>query len=150
MPLTTETTEDCMGIVHIGTGTITGDEFVEASRAAVRLVQNTQNFHYEFVDLSEAARLEMMTEEHLEKIVSQDEFAATFRPDAVVVIVAPRDDFFEMARSWETKVRDLGWETHVDRDRTAALDWLRAHFPSPPREKLDADIAAATPAEQEQ
>ncbi len=55
MPLTTETTTDCLGIVHRGTGLITGDELLEASHVALQLVQNTQNFQYKFLYLSETA-----------------------------------------------------------------------------------------------
>ncbi len=88
MPLTTETTPDCHGIVHNASGTVTGDELVEGSAAALRLVQNTQNFHYEFVDLSGAEALANAGEEHLLKITEQDHLAAIYRPKAVMVIVA--------------------------------------------------------------
>ncbi len=58
MPIRTETTEDFVGIVHTGTGLVTGDEFVQACHAAFELVKNTRNFSYEFVDLSEATDLQ--------------------------------------------------------------------------------------------
>jgi len=129
MPLTTETTEDCLGIVHVGTGTVTGDEFVEASKASVRLVQSTQNFDYEFVDLSAATDLREMDDGHLEQITALDHLAALFRPNAVVIIVAPLDDFFEMGQRWERKVQDLGWSTHVVRTRPEGLSLVQKHFP---------------------
>lgn len=143
MPLTTETTQDCQGIIHIGSGIVTGDEFVRASHAALELVRNTQNFHYEFIDLTHATGLQV-AEEHLEQITAQDRLAATYRPNAVVVIVAPRDDAFALGKKWEQRVEPLGWSTHISRDREEALQWLSANFPPPPTDQLEAEISAAT------
>lgn len=148
MPLTTETTEDCMGVVHIGTGTVTGEELVAASRAALSLVQNTQNFHYEFVDFSDATELQF-AKEHVDQITAQDRLAAVVRPDAVVIMVAPQPEFFALAKEWQQRVEDLGWSTFVARDRDTAISWLHDHFPTPPREKLAADIESASQVETE-
>jgi hypothetical protein len=144
MPLTTETTDDCMGIIHVASGKITGEDFVGASKAAVQLVQSTRNFVYEFVDLSDAESVEL-DEEHLNQITAQDRLGAIYRPEAVIVIVAPRDDSFALAKMWETRVRDLHWTTHIARDRSEAIEWLRTHFPAPTLEKLDEQISSASP-----
>lgn len=145
MPLTTETTTDCLGILHRGTGFITGDELVEASHAALQLVQNTQNFQYEFLDLSEATGLREMDESHLDQLTHQDRLAATYRPNAVVVIVAPQDDLYEMGKKWERRVADLSWSTHVSREREEALVWLSENFPPPPAAaKLEGQISSAS------
>ncbi len=130
MSYTTELTEDCMGIVHTGSGLVTGAELLEACRSATALLQNTENFHYEFIDFTEVTVLQI-TPEELDEMVAQDRFAATFRPDAVVVIVAPRDDLFEVGKKWERRVQDIGWNTHISRDRTEALAWLRQNYPAP-------------------
>jgi hypothetical protein len=130
MPITTEATEDYQGIVHTGRGVVTGDQLVAACHAAFHLVQNTRNFHYEFVDLSRATKLHA-TDEHLKRITERDRLAATYRPDAVVVILAPQADFFELAKTWQSRVRDLGWTTHVSRDRMRAKRWLKRNFPRP-------------------
>ncbi|MGI8437203.1 MAG: hypothetical protein ACR2NX_09905 [Chthoniobacterales bacterium] len=141
MPLSTETTKDCLGIVHRGTGVITGEEFVEASHSALQLIENTQNFQYEFLDLSEATGLREMGESHLDQLTHQDRLAAIYRPNAVVVIVAPQDDLYEMGKKWERRVVDLGWSTHVSRERTEALVWLSENFP-PPAAKLEGQISS--------
>ncbi len=143
MPLTTETTQDCQGIVHVGTGVITGDELVEGSYGALQLVQNTQNFHYEFVDLTGATKLIDAGDDHLDQITAQDRLAATYRPNAVVVIVAPGDDFFRLATDWEARVRHLGWNTHITRDRDEAMRWLQQNFPPPTLGTLESEIANA-------
>jgi hypothetical protein len=129
MPLITETTKDCQGILHVGTGTVTGEEFVRASHAAMLLFQNTQNFRYEFVDLSNATGLDEMADEHLAQITAQDRVIARFRPNAVVVVVAPRDDFYQLGKDWESAVQELGWSTHIARERSEALTWLHKHLP---------------------
>ena len=142
MPLTTEPTEDYLGIIHTGTGPITGDDLLQASQSTFQLLQNTQNFHYEFVDLSEATSLQM-TDEQLEQITEQDRLAATYRPEEVVLIVAPQDDIFETASRWESRVHELGWNTHIARDRAEGLAWLHANFHPPQRDQVEAEAAAA-------
>jgi hypothetical protein len=128
MPLITETTIDCQGILQVGSGTITGEEFVRASYNALLLFQNTQNFQYEFVDLSNATDLEF-AEEHLRQIKAQDRIIAKFRPHAIEVVVAPREDFYQLAKHWESAVEELGLSTHVARERSEALAWLHKKLP---------------------
>jgi hypothetical protein len=140
MPLITETTKDCQGILHVGTGTVTGEEFVRASYAALLLFQNTQNFQYEFVDLSNATGLQI-AEEHLAQITAQDRVIATFRPNAVVVVVAPGDEFYQLGKDWECAVQELGWNTHISRERSEALAWLHKNLPA--RAKSDSDAGGA-------
>lgn len=132
MGYTTELTKDCMGVVHVGTGVVTGEEILRGSRAVAQLVQNTENFHYEFVDLSRATDVEM-SPQHFEAIAESDRFAAFFRPHAVVAIVVPSDAVFALAKQWEEMVDSLGWTTHISRDRTEAVRWLSENFrPRPP------------------
>ncbi len=116
-----------MGIVHVGTGTVTGDEVLDASKAVTQLVQNTENFQYKFVDLSGVTELQM-TGPDLQEVAAQDRLTAAFRPHAVVVIVAPRDDLFAAARRWDRLVEELGWSTHISRARSEAVRWLRENF----------------------
>ena len=130
MAYTTELTEDYMGIIHVGTGVVTGGDLIEACRCTTQLCQITANFHYEFIDFSETTDLQL-TPEELEKIVAQDHYLATFRPDAVIVIVAPRDDLFATAKHWEQLVQDIGWKTHIARERGEALSWLKQNYPRP-------------------
>ncbi len=129
MAYTTELTEDYMGIVHTGSGVVTGADLLESCRASTHLVQNTENFHYQFIDFTDVTELKI-TPDDLIKIVAQDHFAALFRPNAVVVIVAPRDDLFEIGKKWERRVQDLGWKTLISRSRTEANAWLRENYPS--------------------
>jgi hypothetical protein len=139
MPLVTETTQDCQGIMQVGTGRITGEEFVRASYNALLLFQNTQNFQYEFVDLSDATDLHF-AEEHLRQIKVQDRIIAKFRPHAIVVVVAPREEFYQLAKHWESAVEELGLSTHVTRERSEALEWLNRRLLS--REKNGSDEGA--------
>ena len=130
MPLVTETTEDCQGILQVGSGQVTGADFVRASYNAMLLFQNTQNFKYEFVDLSNATGLEEMADEHLQQITAQDRAIAMVRPNAIVVVVAPREEFYRLGKTWETAVQELGWSTHISRERGEALSWLHENLPA--------------------
>ncbi len=127
MPYETELTEDFMGVVHRGSGMVTGKEILRGSLALSQLVQNTENFHYEFVDLSEATGIRI-TEHDLREIVTLDRMTAFFRPHAVVVVVAPDERLFAVAKRWESLVRSLGWNTHVSHSRSEARDWLEENF----------------------
>ena len=139
MPVTTETTEDFQGIIQTGRGLVTGDELVQACHAAFHLVQNTRNFHYEFVDLTDATALQFSPGD-LEQITERDRMAAVYRPDAIVVIVAPQKEFYDLAKAWESRVQDLGWTTHITRDRAAGLKWLKQNF-QPPAVQTDAETS---------
>lgn len=119
-----------MGIHHVGTGVVTGAEIIEACRASTQLVQNTENFHYEFIDFSGVSELQI-SESDLQRIIAQDFYAAIFRPEAVIVIVAPRDDIFETMKEWDRRIQGIGWLTHIARERAEAERWLQEHYPSP-------------------
>lgn len=127
MPYETELTDDCMGVVHRGSGMVTGEEILRGSLAVSQLVQNTENFHYEFVDLSEATGIQI-TERHLQEIATLDQLTAFFRPHAIVVVVAPDERLFAVAKRWESMVRSVGWNTHVSRSRSEAKNWLEENF----------------------
>lgn len=127
MPYETELTEDCMGVVHHGRGMVTGREILRGSLVVSHLVQNTANFHYEFVDLSEATGIQI-TERDLKEIATLDQLTAFFRPHAVVVVVAPDDRVFAVAQRWESMVRNLGWNIHLARSRPEAQEWLKDNF----------------------
>ncbi len=130
MPYTTNLTPDYMGVVHLGTGVVTGEELLRGSQAVAQLVQNTENFHFEFVDLSDATEVEISPEE-LQKIAATDDRAAHFRPNATVIIVAPNDAIYALAKQWEEMVHHIGWTTYIARDRKVALQWLADNFKPP-------------------
>jgi hypothetical protein len=132
MPLVTEMTQDCQGILQLGSGVVTGEEFVQASYNALLLFQNTQNFRYEFVDLSGATDVEF-AEKDLAQITVHDRVIAKSRPDAIVVVLAPREEFYQVAKHWEQAVAPLGLKTYVARERAEALARVQQHLDS--REK---------------
>ena len=127
MPYTTELTEDYLGIIQIGNGTVTGSEIVQGCRSVTALVQTTENFHYKLVDFTTAHEVRI-TERELAEIVEEDRLIARARPHAAVAIVAPNEEMRALAQHWETLVAELGWSTHVTRTRSEALEWLRGRF----------------------
>jgi hypothetical protein len=133
MPYTTELTEDYMGVVHAGTGTVTGGEILQGCQTFTFLVQNTENFHYKLVDFSAATELQITTED-LQEIVVQDRLIAAARPHVTVVIIAPNEQIRARAQEWERLVEELGWSTHVSTTRGEALHWLQDNFTAAPVE----------------
>ncbi len=145
MSYSTELTYDCMGILHYGAGLVTGGDLVEACRATLQLLQNTENFHFEFIDFSEVTELRITADE-FDQIVANDHFAAVFRPEAVVVIVAPRDDVFATGKEWERRVEGLGWKIHISRSREEGDQWLKENYPAPRPQRVSAPETVPPPA----
>jgi hypothetical protein len=133
MPYTTELTEDYMGVLHAGSGTVTGRQILQGCQTFTLLVQNTENFHYKLVDFSAATELQITTED-LQEIVVQDRLIAASRPHVTVVIVVPNEQMRALANEWERLVEELGWSTHVSTTRGEALHWLRDNFIAAPVE----------------
>jgi hypothetical protein len=127
MPITTELTEDCMGVIHVGTGTVTGSEILEGCKSVTALVESTENFHYKLVDFSATTELQI-TEAEFNEIVAQDHLIAASRPYTAVSIIAPNEQIQAIAKHWEDLVRELGWSTNVSFTRAKALAWLRENF----------------------
>src|SRR5450631_3195400 len=96
MPYPTELTKDCLGIIHAGSGLVTGEDLMVACEGVTQLVQNTANFQYEFSDFTDVTELRLKPGD-LEKIVELDQIAAKYRPRAIVVIVAPQEFSYELA-----------------------------------------------------
>jgi len=124
MPFNTEFTEDYMGIVHVGTGIVTGAEILQGCRSVTALVQTTENFHYKLVNLAAATDVRV-SEEELNQIIAEDRLIAAARPHAAVAIVAPNEQITAVARHWENRVEGLGWLTHISRTASEAWCWLR-------------------------
>jgi hypothetical protein len=127
MPYPTELTKDCLGIVHAGSGLVTGEDLMVACEGVTQLVQNTANFQYEFSDFTDVTELRLKPGD-LEKIVELDQIAAKYRPRAIVVIVAPQEFSYELACTWSERVKDIGWTIHISRDRSEAVRWLTQHI----------------------
>ena len=126
MSFDTKLTEDYMGIIHVGSGIVTGQEILEACRVVTALVQTTENFHYKLVDFSGANDLQI-TPEELQEIVEEDRLIAAARPNATIVIVVPDEKMRAIAKHWQNLVVTLGWNTHIVESRAEALDWLLAN-----------------------
>ena len=129
MPFNTEFTEDYMGIVHVGTGIVTGAEILQGCKSVTALVQTTENFHYKLVNFAGATGLQV-SEEELNQIVEEDRLIAAARPHAAIAIVAPNDQITAIARHWENRVEGLGWLTHITRTPSDAWRWLRENSSS--------------------
>ena len=130
MPFDTEFTEDYMGIVHVGSGIVTGAEILAGCKSVTALVQTTENFHYKLVNLAGATDLQV-SEDELSQIVEEDRLIAAARPHAAVAIVAPNEQITAIARHWEHRVEGLGWLTHITRTPSDAWRWLKENSSSP-------------------
>jgi hypothetical protein len=124
MPFEIRYLDNGTGVLHVGTGTMTGKELFDARAAIFADEERTLRYQYGIIDLSLVQNIEVTTRE-LELIAAKDRKAATEVLGAAVAIIANKDVVFGIARMWETYMHDSGWETHVFRSRGPAELWIR-------------------------
>jgi hypothetical protein len=124
MPYEIRYLDNGTGVLHVGTGTMTGKELFDARSAIFADEGRTRRYRYGPIDYSRVENIEVTARE-LELIAAKDRKAATDVLGAAVAIVANKDVVFGLARMWEVYMHDAGWETHVFRSREPAEHWIR-------------------------
>lgn len=124
MPYVTEFIDNGRGIVHVGTGVVTGSEILTSAIADRDSPERMAKVTHGLVDLEQVTELKMSVEE-LRRISMEHRITAKITPRALIAVVAPSDHIFGMARMWEAFSGGTGWTIRVFRDRPAAEVWLR-------------------------
>ena len=88
------------GVLHVGTGTMSGKELFDARSVIFADKEQTRRYQYSIIDYSLVKNIEATARE-LELIAAKDRKAATGILGAAVAIVANRDVVFGLARMWE-------------------------------------------------
>jgi hypothetical protein len=128
MPYTTELIDGGRGVLHVGTGVLTGAEILAGARAAHSAPGRVGKFTHGLTDLSGVTELRLTAEE-VRRISEENRITARIAvPGAPVAIVATSELVFGMARMWEVHVEDTGWTTRVFRSRAEAEAWLRGRL----------------------
>ena len=129
MPYSFRFTDDGRGIVHTGSGTVTGDDIVACHLARNREGPRLTGQEYGLTDFHQVTTLSL-TMQDIQNIVAVDHAAVPLVGRAIsVAIVAPSDLSYGMSRMWEALVEQFGWATHVFRTRAEAVAWLRERHP---------------------
>jgi hypothetical protein len=114
MPIEIRYLDNGTGVLHIGTGRMTGKDILEAKLATFESGEKTRRYHYGLIDYAQVDDLEVSRYE-LEMVAARDKRAAILAPSVFVAIVAIEDFVFGLARMWQAFMGDAGWETHVFR-----------------------------------
>ena len=124
MPYSTEFTDGGKGILHVGRGIVTGDEFIASANGILGAVKNGLTPSYAIVDLSEVVELRVSVEEIRINADINIEISRYVR-NGRVAIVAPRDYIYGIARMWQAYSEGTGWITQVFRSKGEAIRWIK-------------------------
>lgn len=125
--LRTEFRDGGRGLLRIGSGTLTGKDFIEANRALLADEPSLRRLRHALVLLEEVTRLEVSADD-LRDMAKVAEEVARFAPSVVIAVVAPGDEVYERALMWKAYVDATRWVTAIFRSRPEAETWLRARI----------------------
>jgi len=124
MPIEIKDVDGGLGNLIIGSGVVTGEEYVNAIKK--HLSQDKEKFkkyRYSISDYTAAVRDEIHTDD-IKTIVNFCERAARMNPHAVIAIVADKDFAFGLSRMWEMLMGQAEWEIKVFRSRGDAERYI--------------------------
>jgi hypothetical protein len=125
MTLSTEYFDDGHGLLHYGSGILTGREIIASAEHDLQTVKGGLPLRYILVDMTDIEQLKASSVEIRE--VAQINIAMAKVVGVIgVALVAPQDAPFGMARMWEAFAHATAWHTQVFHDRPAADLWLAA------------------------
>ena len=125
MPLTTEFSPDGKGLLFVGTGHLAGVELIQSKVGLLKDEARIRGVTFGKVDLTDVTGFKMSTDE-MHRLVELDKRIAAIIPDAVVLVIAPRDHDFGLARMWEILAEETGWRMAVLRNRAEGERWLES------------------------
>lgn len=125
MAYTTEYIDDGHGVLHIGSGIVTGGELIEATAQELQAVRDGLPLCYGLIDFTDIERFAVVADE-IRSIARLSVAIAGIIGEARVAIIAPQDVAFGMSRMWAGYAHATAWKTHVFRRRPEAETWLAA------------------------
>lgn len=126
MPIGIEDTDGGLGNHIVGSGHITGEEYLAAMRA--HLTQDAASFsryRYSLIDFKEVAEIQISNAE-IEEVVHLCREAAKVNPNPLLAIIAESDVLFGLARMYEALLSGTDWEVMVFRTTQGAENWIHA------------------------
>jgi len=123
MPYTTEVIDNGKGILHIGSGTVTGNDLMASATTVLKLVQDGLSPRYGLTDLTHVTEFAVSSTE-IERNAVLNSNIARLLPSVKLAIVAPTDNIYGMVRMWQAHMDNTGWRSEVFRRKEEALLWL--------------------------
>ena len=124
MPCTTNIIDNRKGILHVGSGTMTGEELMLSASTVLKLVQEGLKPEFAMTDLTDVKKFTVSAEE-ISRNAALNSGISRYLPSAKIAIIAPANDIYGMARMWQAHIDSPGWTSHVFRRKEDALAWLK-------------------------
>lgn len=123
MTITINYIDEGIGIEIIASGTVTGDEIIDAHEE-IYSPDNLKKQEYQIIDRTDCKEY-LVSNEEIRAIAEIDKNAAQTNPNIVIALIAPTDLQYGISRVWEAYVEEALFKTQVFRDRTSAENWLK-------------------------
>ena len=128
MPIEITDTDSGIGNIILGSGIITGGQYINAMTAHLSQDESKLiRYKYSLCDFSKTAEAGV-TIDNIEHIVKLCRKAADINTDAVVALVGEKDGVFNLAKTWQFLFGDSNWEVQVFRSRENAEAWIKARI----------------------
>ncbi len=124
MSYSTEVIDNGKGILHIGSGTVSGSDLMSSASTILNMVRGGLRPEYALTDLSAVTSFAVSADE-IARNAELNRGIANLVPSARVAIIAPSAVVYGMARMWQAYMDDTGWKSRVFRLREEALLWLK-------------------------
>jgi hypothetical protein len=124
MPYTTEVIDNGTGILHVGSGTVSGNDLMTSASKVLKLVQEGLTPKYGLTDLTNVTKFAVSSSEIARNAALNNDIARLL-PSVTLAIVAPTDNIFGMVRMWLTHTDTSTWKSQVFRNKEDALAWLK-------------------------
>jgi hypothetical protein len=112
MPYTTDVIDNGKGILHIGSGTVTGAELMLSASTVLKLVREGLKPEFALTDLTDVKEFAVSAEE-ISRNAALNRGISRHLPSVKVAIIAPAPDIYGMVRMWQAHIDSPGWASHV-------------------------------------
>ena len=125
MTIEVEYLDEGKGALYRASGVLTGDELIEANQRVLSRAVAEKLLLYVLFDCDGITGVSI-SDLQLRRVAEQDIVASRHMRNPIVVAIYAKDDVpFALSRMWMVYVEAAGWNTHVFRQKSDAVTWLK-------------------------
>lgn len=125
MPYTISRLDSGKGVLHVGDGTITDEEYSSTMTAHFTEPQDLFGaLYYSLVDLTEVEAVNVATET-VRKAARLGKANFHRNPRVIIGFAAAADLLYGLSRLWQAEAGDETWTMKAFRSRSEAEEWIR-------------------------
>jgi deoxyhypusine synthase len=126
MPIEFVNQDEGRGNIIIGSGILTGKEYIEAFKRHLEQGKEKLKKHrYSLTDLTSVTKIEGFPNSVIKESVLLCEQMAQINADIVVATAAEKTIMFGLSRMWEILMDETTWDIMVFNTRDAAEKWIK-------------------------